>query len=78
MSQLSERDESVSRHYDDSLFEFESVRLPQYCPVEYAITVRQLNRWVPDGSLVAEIGVGGGYYCCCVTKSFNFLGNSMV
>ncbi len=68
MSQFGEREESVSRHYDENIFEFESVRLPQYCPVEYAITVRQLNRWVPDGSLVAEIGVGGGYYSALLAR----------
>jgi SAM-dependent methyltransferase len=62
MNQLGERAESVGRHYDENIFAFESVRLPQYCPVEYAITVRQLSRQVADGATVAEIGVGGGYY----------------
>lgn len=62
MNQLSEHEEIAGRHSDENIFEFESVRLPQHCPVEYAITLRQLNRWVPDGATVAEVGVGGGHY----------------
>jgi SAM-dependent methyltransferase len=48
-------------HYD-RLIEAESARLEQFCPVEYAITLRYLNRFVPERCHVAEIGVGVGHY----------------
>jgi len=30
--------------------------------VEYAITLRYLQRYLQDGAVVAEVGVGGGLY----------------
>ena len=48
-------------HYDRTV-EAESARLEQFCPVEYAITLRYLNRFVPELCHVAEIGVGVGHY----------------
>ncbi len=38
------------------------VRLQQYSPVELAITTRYLNRWIPGGASVVDIGVGVGHY----------------
>jgi len=54
--------EQVAQHYAGSAFEFESIRLTELCPVEFAITKRMLDRWIPAGSRVAEIGVGVGHY----------------
>src|SRR5579871_5203565 len=48
-------------HYDRNV-EAEAARLEQYSPVEYAITLRYLERFIPKGARVAEIGVGVGHY----------------
>jgi SAM-dependent methyltransferase len=52
---------AVGRHYDLHE-EAERARLEQFCPVEYAITQRYLDRFVPERCQVAEIGVGVGHY----------------
>jgi S-adenosylmethionine-dependent methyltransferase len=54
--------ELVAKHYGTSAFDFETTRLTELCPVEFAITKRMLDRWIPDGALVADIGVGAGHY----------------
>lgn len=54
--------ERVAEHYSQAAFEFETRRLPEFCPVEFAMTKRMLDRWIPDGAHVAEIGVGAGHY----------------
>jgi SAM-dependent methyltransferase len=59
---LSRDEDRVARHYDDVIFVDELQRLPRECPVEFAVTLRYLQRWVPDASVVAEIGIGGGHY----------------
>ena len=61
MSQLDERQERVARHYD-ATSAFEALRLAVRFPVEFAVTARCLGRWVPDGAVVADVGVGGGHY----------------
>lgn len=62
MSVLNEREAQVGRYYDEIIFAAETVRLEQFFPVEFAITARQLERWIPAGATVAEVGVGGGQY----------------
>jgi ubiquinone/menaquinone biosynthesis C-methylase UbiE len=62
MSGLSEAEEKVGRYYDEVIFEAEVARLEDLFPVEREITARHLRRWIPEGSVVAEIGVGGGFY----------------
>ena len=52
----------VAEHYSQIAFDFETKRLPELCPVEFAMTKRMLDRWIPDGAQVAEIGVGVGHY----------------
>lgn len=52
----------VAQHYDTSIFQFESDRLEKYCPVEFLITCRYLERYVPSGAISADIGVGVGHY----------------
>lgn len=54
--------EFTGQHYSQSAFEFEVTRLTELCPVEFAITKRMLDRWIPAGASVAEIGVGVGHY----------------
>lgn len=59
---MSDRDrisERVARHYNDTGFEFESARLSQHFPIEFAITSRYLNRWISDNATVVDIGVVG-------------------
>lgn len=65
--------ERVAKHYNDTGFDFESVRLSQHFPIEFAITSRYLNRWIPNDANVADIGVGVGHYAellasrgCCI------------
>jgi 2-polyprenyl-3-methyl-5-hydroxy-6-metoxy-1,4-benzoquinol methylase len=62
MSHLEEAYEKVARHYNDAIFDFESVRLSQHSPIEFAVTTRHLNRRIPNGATVADIGVGVGHY----------------
>ena len=62
MSSLDPVHKQVAQHYNDAGFAFESVRLPQHCPIEFAITTRHLNRWIPDDATVADVGVGVGHY----------------
>ncbi len=53
---------NVAQHYNQGGFEYESVRLQEYSPVEFAITARYLKRWIPDRATVVDIGVGVGHY----------------
>jgi len=54
--------EFAANHYSQAAFEFETKRLTELCPVEFGITKRMLDRWIPDGSRIAEVGVGVGHY----------------
>lgn len=40
----------------------EATRLETEDPIEYAITLRYLQRYIPEGVTVADVGVGGGQY----------------
>ena len=60
--------ENVARHYNDRIFDYESVRLTQYAPIEFALTKRYLNKIVPNGAVVADIGVGTGHYAEFLAK----------
>lgn len=62
MSPLDENYERIARHYNESIFEYESVRLPDHSPIEFGITTRQLKRWIPEKATVADVGVGVGHY----------------
>jgi SAM-dependent methyltransferase len=53
---------AVARHYAAQGLELEVVRLERYSPAELAITQRYLERYVPAGVLVADVGVGVGHY----------------
>jgi len=54
--------EFAAEHYSLAAFEFESKRLTELCPVEFTMTKRMLDRWIPDGARIAEVGVGVGHY----------------
>jgi ubiquinone/menaquinone biosynthesis C-methylase UbiE len=62
MEELNRNEENVARHYDGMAFEYEQQRLMTSSSVEFAITVRYLQRYIPDGARVAELGVGSGQY----------------
>ncbi len=59
---LNSNETNVSQHYNQNGFEYESIRLQEHSPIEFAVTARYLNRWIPDGSVVIDIGVGVGHY----------------
>jgi 2-polyprenyl-3-methyl-5-hydroxy-6-metoxy-1,4-benzoquinol methylase len=59
---LSPDEDLIGRYYDEDIYEAELQRLPRDFPIEREITKRMLARWIPRGSRVAEIGVGGGHY----------------
>jgi len=52
---------AAARHYDEHA-EAEAARLERYSPIEYAIALRYLGRFVPERAAVAEVGVGAGHY----------------
>jgi len=60
MTHLDGHYERVGREYD--ALDYENVRLDTGSAIEYAITARYLQRYVPDGATVADIGVGVGHY----------------
>jgi ubiquinone/menaquinone biosynthesis C-methylase UbiE len=62
MSELSEQELAVARHYDETIFEYEATRLSSDCPLEFAIVTRYLERYLPADAVIAEVGVGVGHY----------------
>ncbi len=62
MGDFSENEHAVGDYYDRAIFQAELDRLPIDSPVEFAMTLRCLERYVPAGCLVLEIGVGGAHY----------------
>ncbi|MBZ5670195.1 MAG: class I SAM-dependent methyltransferase [Acidobacteriia bacterium] len=62
MSDFSEEESNVARHYNEAFFDDELARLPQESPVELAVTRRWLRRVAKTADVAAEIGVGGGHY----------------
>lgn len=59
--------DAIVEHYD-SIFEYESERLPKHSPIEFAITERYLRKWITDFSVVADIGVGAGHYAELIAR----------
>jgi len=52
---LNPNETNVAQHYNHNGFEYESVRLQEYSPVEFAMTARYFNRWIPEQSTVVDI-----------------------
>ena len=67
MHQLSWHHNYVGREYDTNR---EETRLERDDPIEYAITLRYLRRYVPDAATVADIGVGGGQYSEALARRY--------
>ena len=60
---MNSEESAVGKHYDDNILAYELDRLERHCPVEFALTLRALARWVPPGASVAlDVGVGSGAY----------------
>ena len=53
--------QAIAHHYNTH-YAAETIRLSQSFPIEFGITQRYLERWIPDYSKVVDIGVGGGHY----------------
>lgn len=51
----------VADHYDTNC-DSEALRLESQSPIEFAITLRNIDRWLPHSAVVADIGVGVGHY----------------
>jgi ubiquinone/menaquinone biosynthesis C-methylase UbiE len=62
MSSLDDRHRTVGEHYDGAAHEFELARLDHRSPVERAMMERYLARFVPESSVVADVGGGAGHY----------------
>jgi SAM-dependent methyltransferase len=67
VSKLAKHHEAVGATYDTSGlvtygFDYELTRLDLAGVVEFAITARFLDRYIPDGATVADVGVGAGHY----------------
>jgi len=62
VSHLNDDHRSVGEHYDGPGHEYELTRLEQQSPVERAMMQRHLAHFVPENSVVADIGVGAGHY----------------
>ncbi|MGH9612759.1 MAG: methyltransferase domain-containing protein, partial [Bryobacteraceae bacterium] len=73
VSDLTNDELKVARHYDDAAFDLELERLPREHPVEFAITRRWLERIVKSEADVAEIVVGGGHYSEVLVRKRCFL-----
>lgn len=59
---LNQNEANVAQHYSQGGFDYESNRLQQYSPIEFAMTTRYLNRWILNQATIADIGVGVGHY----------------
>ena len=59
MKHLEPHHDNVGRFYDQI---DEAIRLEVEDPIEYAITLRYLQRYIPEGVTVADVGVSGGQY----------------
>jgi ubiquinone/menaquinone biosynthesis C-methylase UbiE len=62
MKELNKHEEAVAQHYHSVAFEYEQQRLATSASVEFAVTVRYLERYLPVSARVAELGVGSGQY----------------
>ena len=60
---MKDEETAVGRHYDKNVLAYEQDHLQLHCPVEFALTLRALSRFVPHSAKIAvDIGVGLGAY----------------
>ncbi|MGL5943086.1 MAG: class I SAM-dependent methyltransferase [Waterburya sp.] len=60
---------SIAQHYNSNLtFDYESVRLTEHSPIEFAVTTRYLNKMISNEARVADVGVGSGHYAELLAK----------
>lgn len=59
---MSPEERAVAHHYDEEILQYELERLDRYCPVEFGVTLRALERWVEGRGVAVELGVGSGAY----------------
>lgn len=52
----------VATHYEENVLDYEKIRLEQDSPVEFELTTRTMNKWIKNGSVVLDVGVGVGHY----------------
>lgn len=52
----------VAEHYENNVIDYELIRLEKESPVEFALTLRTLDKWIKDHSIVLDVGVGVGHY----------------
>lgn len=58
---LNEMTQRIAQHYQENSA-YQLTRLEKDSPVEYAITLRKLAKWIKSGSNIADIGAGPGHY----------------
>lgn len=68
MKDLNAQEHAVSEHYENSVIDYEKIRLEQDSPVEFAVTLRLLDQWIDNQSTVLDIGVGVGHYAHHLAK----------
>lgn len=62
MNTVPELHKKIGEYYTDHIAEYEKIRLELDSPVEYALTLRILSKFIKDKAVVADIGVGFGHY----------------
>jgi len=67
MAHIAKHHQHVGNTYDESGlvtygYDYELERLEKHQPVEFAITKRYLQRYIPDGVTVADVGAGVGHF----------------
>jgi ubiquinone/menaquinone biosynthesis C-methylase UbiE len=62
VAELTPREQAVAQHYNTTIFDYETDRLPRQQTVEFAVTARYLERYIRANAVVADVGVGAGHY----------------
>ena len=69
---MKDEERAVGRHYDQNVLAYEQDRLELHCPVEFALTLRALSRFMPHSAKVAvDIGVGSGAYSLWLARGID-------
>ena len=58
----------VVDHYENSVIEYEKIRLEQDSPVEFELTKRTLDKWIKNDSVILDVGVGVGHYATLLAQ----------